>query len=457
MSQPTPPTTTQNRMEGEQPSSAALGPTLVIIPTYNESENIARIISRTRKAVPDAHILIADDNSPDGTGKLADEIAALMTMCMSCTGSARKALARRTWLVLNGASTPATKCWSKWMPMGHTSQSNSRELLAALADADLVLGSRWVEGGEVVNWPKSREALSRGGNVWTRIMLGIPLRDATGGFRAFRRNTLLRLGLDNVASAGYCFQVDLAWRALKGGFRVVEVPITFIEREYGASKMSKRIVIEALVLTTVWGVGHRAKQLRALVTETEGADFMRLRHGWPLALLAALLVAIPILEVWLLVQVGQNLGLLPTVLILLVVAIVGFLLMRHEGSRAWKALNDAFTKGKVPTGELADAALILVGGVLLMLPGFLTDVIGLLFLLRWTRPFARKVIAFFVARRINRLGIPVMRARLDRENLIEGETVESPPANGQKREGPTIIAGEIEEPSQPARPEDSRP
>ena len=184
---------------------------------------------------------------------------------------------------------------------------------------------------------------------------------------------------------------------------------------------------------------------------------MRLRHGWPLALLAALLVAIPILEVWLLVQVGQNLGLLPTVLILLVVAIVGFLLMRHEGSRAWKALNDAFTKGKVPTGELADAALILVGGVLLMLPGFLTDVIGLLFLLRWTRPFARKVIAFFVARRINRLGIPVMRARLDRENLIEGETVESPPGNGQKPEGPTIIAGEIEEPSQPARPEDLAP
>ena len=95
-------------------------------------------------------------------------------------------------------------------------------------------------------------------------MLGIPLRDATGGFRAFRRETLLRLGLDNVASAGYCFQVDLAWRALKGGFRVVEVPITFIEREYGASKMSKRIVVEALLLTTVWGVAHRARQLRGL-------------------------------------------------------------------------------------------------------------------------------------------------------------------------------------------------
>jgi UPF0716 protein FxsA len=183
---------------------------------------------------------------------------------------------------------------------------------------------------------------------------------------------------------------------------------------------------------------------------------MRLRHGWPLALLAVLLVAIPILEVWLLVQVGQSLGLLSTVLILLVEVIVGLLLMRHEGSRAWKALNDAFTKGKVPTGELADAALILVGGVLLMLPGFLTDVIGFVFLLRWTRPFARKLIAFFVARRINRLGIPAMRARLDRENLIEGETAESPSPGGREPKDLTIISGEIEEPSKPAGPEDSR-
>ena len=183
---------------------------------------------------------------------------------------------------------------------------------------------------------------------------------------------------------------------------------------------------------------------------------MRLRHGWPLALLAALLVAIPILEVWLLVQVGQSLGLLPTVLILVVEVIVGLLLMRHEGSRAWKALNDAFTKGKVPTGELADAALILVGGVLLMLPGFLTDVIGFLFLLRWTRPFARKVIAFFVASRIKRLGIPVMRSRLDRENLIEGEAVESASPGRREPTDLTIISGEIEESSQPAGPEESR-
>jgi UPF0716 protein FxsA len=173
---------------------------------------------------------------------------------------------------------------------------------------------------------------------------------------------------------------------------------------------------------------------------------MRLRHGWPLFLLIVLLVAVPIFEVWLLIKVGQQLGLLPTILILIAEAIIGALLMRHEGSRAWKALNDAFSNGKVPTGELADAALILVGGVLLMLPGFLTDVIGFLFLLRWTRPIARKIIAFFVARRINRLGIPVMQARLDTDNLIEGESVEQSPANGRKQDDPVIIAGEIEEP-----------
>ena len=184
---------------------------------------------------------------------------------------------------------------------------------------------------------------------------------------------------------------------------------------------------------------------------------MRLRHGWPLVLLAVLLIVIPILEVWLLVKVGQQIGLLPTVLILIAEAIVGVLLMRHEGSRAWRALNDAFTEGKVPTGALADAALILVGGVLLMLPGFLTDIIGFLFLLRWSRPVARKIIAFFVARRINRLGIPVMRARLDTDNLIEGETVEKPGASQRRPDGPTIIAGEIEEPSESAgRPDDSR-
>jgi dolichol-phosphate mannosyltransferase len=251
-------------MEGEAAIST-LGPTLVIIPTYNESENIARIINRTRKAVPDAHILIADDNSPDGTGRLADDIASAdehvrVMHRLGKEGLGAAYLAGFEWGLNEGYAVLV-----EMDADGSHQPEQLPELLNALVDADLVLGSRWVEGGEVLNWPKSREVLSRGGNLWTRMMLGIPLRDATGGFRAFHRKTLLGLGLDNVASAGYCFQVDLAWRALKAGFRVVEVPITFIEREYGDSKMNKRIVLEALALTTMWGIAHRGNQLWALV------------------------------------------------------------------------------------------------------------------------------------------------------------------------------------------------
>jgi dolichol-phosphate mannosyltransferase len=145
----------------------------------------------------------------------------------------------------------------------HQPEQLSR-LLDALRDADLVLGSRWVPGGAVLNWPRSREVLSRGGNTYARLALGIPLRDATGGYRAFRRVTLEGLDLDAVASQGYCFQVDLAWRAVRRGYRVVEVPITFVERERGTSKMSRSIVAEALWRVTAWGAIARVRQLRAL-------------------------------------------------------------------------------------------------------------------------------------------------------------------------------------------------
>ena len=128
-----------------------------------------------------------------------------------------------------------------------------------------MLGSRWVAGGSVVNWPLHRSVLSRGGNTYTRLALGVPLRDATGGYRAFRRTALESLDLADVTSQGYCFQVDLAWRAVRRGLRVVEVPITFVERERGTSKMSGAIVRESLWRVSVWGVRHRAAQLRAVV------------------------------------------------------------------------------------------------------------------------------------------------------------------------------------------------
>jgi dolichol-phosphate mannosyltransferase len=134
-------------------------------------------------------------------------------------------------------------------------------LLTALKGADLVLGSRWVPGGRVVNWPKHREFLSRGGSTYSRLLLGVPIRDVTGGFRAFRAQTLEGLGLAEVASQGYCFQVDLARRAVGAGYHVVEVPITFVERELGDSKMNRDIVVEALWRVTAWGVGGRANRL----------------------------------------------------------------------------------------------------------------------------------------------------------------------------------------------------
>ncbi|HWI00454.1 MAG TPA: polyprenol monophosphomannose synthase [Propionibacteriaceae bacterium] len=248
-----------------EPRPAGRERTLVIIPTYNESENIERIIARTRAAVPHADILVADDNSPDGTGKLADALAAAddrihVMHRLGKEGLGAAYLAGFEWGLNNDYDILV-----EMDADGSHQPEQLPSLLEATAKADLVLGSRWVDGGKAVNWPKSRELLSRGGNLWTRIALGISLKDATGGFRAFRRQTLLGIDLDNVASAGYCFQVDLAWRALKAGYRVVEVPITFIEREYGDSKMSRAIVAEALLLTTGWGIRHRAGQLTSLI------------------------------------------------------------------------------------------------------------------------------------------------------------------------------------------------
>jgi UPF0716 protein FxsA len=151
---------------------------------------------------------------------------------------------------------------------------------------------------------------------------------------------------------------------------------------------------------------------------------MRVRSGWPLALFVVLLVAVPIFEVYVLVQVGQRIGAVPTILILVVEAVLGAWLMRREGTRAWRALNGAFRGGRVPAGELADAALVLVGGVLLMLPGFVTDVLGLFFLVPFTRPFARKVLAFFLARRLSRTGlVPGAHGPYGRGTVVEGEVV----------------------------------
>jgi dolichol-phosphate mannosyltransferase len=238
-----------------------LGKALVIIPTYNEAENITAIVGRVRKAVPDAHILVADDNSPDGTGKIADEIASSDDHVHVLHRKGKEGLGAA---YLAGFSWGLERGYGVLIEMDADGSHQPEELprlLTALKGADLVLGSRWVPGGRVVNWPKSREFISRGGSLYSRVLLDVPIRDVTGGYRAFRRETLEGLGLDDVASQGYCFQVDLARRAVKAGYHVVEVPITFVEREHGDSKMSRDILVEALWRVTSWGVAERTGRL----------------------------------------------------------------------------------------------------------------------------------------------------------------------------------------------------
>ncbi|MFE4861600.1 polyprenol monophosphomannose synthase [Streptomyces sp. NPDC056670] len=247
--------------DGGQRRYGPLGKALVIIPTYNEAENIKPIVARVRAAVPEAHILVADDNSPDGTGKFADEIAAQDDQVHVLHRKGKEGLGAA---YLAGFRWGIENDYGVLVEMDADGSHQPEELprlLTALKGADLVLGSRWVPGGRIVNWPKYREYISRGGSTYSRLLLGVPIRDVTGGFRAFRRETLEGLGLDEVASAGYCFQVDLARRAVGAGFHVVEVPITFVERERGDSKMSNDILVEALWRVTAWGVGSRASKL----------------------------------------------------------------------------------------------------------------------------------------------------------------------------------------------------
>jgi len=239
---------------------------LVIIPTYNEAENLPVILDRLFAAVPAAHALVVDDGSPDGTGDVADKLAAEdgRIEVLHRTGKAGLGTAYVAGFRL-GLDAGYDVLVEMDADGSHAPEQLPR-LLAGLRHADLVLGSRWVPGGEVMNWPKSREALSRGANLYTRLALGIELHDATGGYRAYRREVLQAIDLTSIASQGYCFQIDLAWRAVQAGFRVTEVPISFADRERGESKMSRDVVREALLKVTEWGVSHRAGQLRRLVT-----------------------------------------------------------------------------------------------------------------------------------------------------------------------------------------------
>ena len=248
---------------GGSTGGGGLGRVLVVIPTYNERENLPLIVGRLRAAVPYADVLVADDNSPDGTGELADELSAddVQVQVLHRTGKQGLGAA-----YLAGFAWGLGRGYDVLVEMDADGSHPPEQLPDLLervdAGADLVLGSRYVPGGATVNWPRSRELISRTGNTYVKFALGIGLNDATGGYRAFRATTLEKLGLAEVASQGYCFQVDLAQRAVRRGLRVDEVPITFVEREHGTSKMNRSIVVEALWRVTVWGAAHRASQVR---------------------------------------------------------------------------------------------------------------------------------------------------------------------------------------------------
>ena len=243
-------------------TGAPAGRVAVIMPTYNERENLEGMAGRVRASVPDADLLVVDDNSPDGTGDLADKLAAEDAHIRVLHRPGKSGLGTAYIAGFGWALDQGYDAIVEMDADGSHQPEQLPALLAALAGADVVLGSRWVPGGRVVNWPKSREVLSRGANIYARLALGIAQKDATGGYRVYRAATLRAIALDEVKSQGYCFQVDLVLRALRAGLTVTEVPITFVERVHGASKMSRAVILEAFWRIARWGLAARWQAVR---------------------------------------------------------------------------------------------------------------------------------------------------------------------------------------------------
>lgn len=252
-------------------SNDALGRILVVVPTYNEADNLAWVVERLRAAEPEVDVLVVDDGSPDGTGEIADRLAAADPQVRVLHRAVKEGL---------GAAYIAGFRWALaegYDVIGEMDADGSHQpeqlglLLDALHTADLVIGSRWVPGGSVVNWPRSRELLSRGGNLYVRVLLGMGVKDATAGFRLFRRSTLEKIDLDLVRSTGYVFQSDLAYRTVCAGLTVREVPIEFVERVRGESKMTPDVAAESLKRITWWGLKERRDQVRRVLRRRPGA------------------------------------------------------------------------------------------------------------------------------------------------------------------------------------------
>lgn len=228
--------------------------TLVVVPTYEEADNLETLVRCARAAAPAADLLVVDDASPDGTGELAERLASAdgQVFVLHRAGKAGLGSAYRA-----GFGWGLDRGYEAFVEMDADLSHDPADLprlLRALEGADLVVGSRYVQGGAVRDWPRLRRWLSSWGNRYVQIVTGIPVRDATSGYRAFRRAVLEALVLISLRSDGYCFQVETALRSWRAGFRVVEIPITFVERREGASKISRRIVVEAVMRTAGWGL-----------------------------------------------------------------------------------------------------------------------------------------------------------------------------------------------------------
>ncbi|WP_430592376.1 polyprenol monophosphomannose synthase [Humidisolicoccus flavus] len=239
--------------------------TLVLVPTYNEFLALPTIVERLFTAAPDVDLLILDDNSPDGTGKLADELAARDPRITVLHRTEKAGLGAA---YLAGFEEGIRRGYDLLVEMDADGSHPPETLPEMIALAwgvpgfDLVIGSRWVAGGSVVDWPKRREALSRGANLYARSMLSVDVRDITAGYRVYRASTLARLALEDLDSKGYCFQIDMTLRVADAGGTIQEVPIVFRDREVGESKMSGSIIVEAMSKVTGWGIGRRAASLR---------------------------------------------------------------------------------------------------------------------------------------------------------------------------------------------------
>ncbi|HJZ87466.1 MAG TPA: polyprenol monophosphomannose synthase [Polyangia bacterium] len=229
------------------------GRILICVPTYNERDNLEALVQTVHSVVPEAHLLVVDDNSPDGTGQLADQLAAREPRIQVLHRAGKLGLGTA---YLEGFRRGLAQGYEFLFEMdcdfSHDPRYLPDLLLAAQSGADLAVGSRYVAGGGTRNWGLGRKLVSRGGSLYARTILGVKVRDLTSGFKCFRRRVLEALPLDSVRTQGYGFQIEMTYRALRAGFRVVEVPIVFVDRRVGQSKMSRAIFLEAM--TMVWAL-----------------------------------------------------------------------------------------------------------------------------------------------------------------------------------------------------------